>query len=200
MVERGRDLVKEKSEPTAQVPFSASFLRKSRNALVEAGRIRVLCVFASVGGGWVWWWGVGSIVGWVGGWGRCCVGVVPESLQVAFGIPVFDDHYLASAVIISSDSAPIARGYEVWRCADDHFLLESKAYQRLQQSLELDDGATLPIEGSLPGLAMKTGVASISEDPEIVFSGRSFRGGDCKGVAIPIYEQERITNILTLLF
>lgn len=127
-------------------------------------------------------------------------GASAESLQVAVGMPVFGDDFLAAALLISSDTSPIARGFEVWRCADDHFLLESRAYQRLEQSLVFDGETTLPIEGSLPGLAYQSGVASISEDPELVYSGRPFRrGGNCKGVAIPFYEDDHISNILTLL-
>ncbi|QEF97520.1 hypothetical protein Mal15_15600 [Stieleria maiorica] len=127
-------------------------------------------------------------------------GASAESLQVAVGIPVFGDDFLATAVLISSDSAPIARGYEVWRCGEDEFLLESSAYQRLEQSLMYEGSATVPMEGTLPGLAFASGAATISEDPEIVFSGRPIGGGKpCKGVAIPFFEQDRITNILTLL-
>ncbi|WP_372895987.1 hypothetical protein [Stieleria sp.] len=127
-------------------------------------------------------------------------GASAESLQVAIGLPVFGEDFLATAVLISSDSAPIARGYEVWRCAEDHLLLESRAYQRLEQSLMYEVDQTVPLEGSLPGLAYTSGVATISEDPDIVYSGRPFRGGlPCKGVAIPFFEQDRMTNILTLL-
>ncbi len=127
-------------------------------------------------------------------------GASAESLQVAVGIPVFGEDFLATAVLISSDSAPIARGYEVWRCAEDHLLLESRAYQRLEQSLMYEVDQTVPLEGTLPGLAYMSGVATISEDPDIVYSGRPFRGGSpCKGVAIPFFEQDRMTNILTLL-
>lgn len=127
-------------------------------------------------------------------------GASAESLQVAIGMPVLGDNFLASALLISSDASPIARGYEVWRRAEDHFLLESRAYQRLEKSLMFEEEMTLPLEGSLPGLALESGGASISEDPEIVFSGRPFRqSGSCKGVAIPFYEADRMTNILTLL-
>jgi hypothetical protein len=115
-------------------------------------------------------------------------------------MPVSGENFVAAALLISSDASPIARGYEVWRCADDHFLLESKAYQRLEQSLTLDDQVKLPMDRGLPGLAVQSGVACISEDPEIVFSGRPFRSSSaCKGVAIPFYEGDRITNVLTLL-
>ncbi|QDV46356.1 hypothetical protein Enr13x_62650 [Stieleria neptunia] len=126
-------------------------------------------------------------------------GASAESLQVAVGMPVCGDDFLAAAVLISSDSAPIARGYEVWRCAEDRFLLESRAYQRLEQSLMYQGEQNVPLEGSLPGLAYASGVATISEDPDIVYSGRPFRGGPCKGVAIPFFEEDRMTNILTLL-
>ncbi|MCA9138927.1 MAG: hypothetical protein KDB00_19280, partial [Planctomycetales bacterium] len=127
-------------------------------------------------------------------------GASAESLQVAVGMPIFGDHFLASALLISSDAAPIARGYEVWRCADDHFKLESHAYQRPEKTLVFEGDATVPIQGTLPGLALDRGVACISEDPEIVYSGRPFPDGkECRGVAIPFYEEERVTNILTLL-
>ena len=64
----------------------------------------------------------------------------------------------------------------------------------------LDDDSKLPMDNNLPALAFHSGIASVSEDPEVVFSGRPFRNtGPCKGVAIPFYEGDRITNILTLL-
>lgn len=127
-------------------------------------------------------------------------GASAESLQVAFGMPVYGKNFLATALLISSDASPIARGYEVWRCAEDHFLLESKAYQRIEQTLILDDDSKLPMDNNLPALAFHSGIASVSEDPEVVFSGRPFRNtGPCKGVAIPFYEGDRITNVLTLL-
>jgi hypothetical protein len=127
-------------------------------------------------------------------------GASAESLQVAIGLPVYCETFLAAALLISSDASPIARGYEVWRCAEDHFLLEASAYQRLEQSLIFDPETKVALTGSLPGLALESGVVTVSDDPHVVFSGRAFRQARrCKGVAIPFYEGDRITNILTLL-
>lgn len=127
-------------------------------------------------------------------------GASAESLQVAFGIPVFAETFLASAVLISSDASPIARGYEVWRRTDECFQLESKAYQRLDESLMLDEGSTLALQGTLPALAIEKGSVCISEDREVVYCGRpDHQGKPCKGIAIPFFEADRVTNVLTLL-
>ncbi|MCO8125423.1 GAF domain-containing protein [Stieleria sp. TO1_6] len=131
-------------------------------------------------------------------------GASAESLQVAVGMPVAGDVFLASALLVSSDAAPVARGYEVWRCADDELLLESRAYQRLDPGLQLEPQTVVPLSHSqhrsLAALALESGGVVTSEDPAIVFAGRSREDGlNCKAVAIPFYEAERITNILTLI-
>ena len=127
-------------------------------------------------------------------------GASAESLQVAFGIPIDDGQFLASVVLVSSDATPIARAYEVWRANGEKLMLESQAYQRLEQTLELEEGASIPIDGTLPGEAIRRGQVVISDDPAIVFSGRPYRQhGSAKGVAIPFFEDDRVTNVLSLL-
>ena len=127
-------------------------------------------------------------------------GASAESLQVAIGLPVASDDFLASALLISADASPIARGYEVWRCGDQHYELESAAYQRLDKTLTMDEGAVLTGELSLPHLAVQTGVVCTSDDPAVVYCGRPYReDGVCKGMAIPFYEGDRVTSVLALL-
>lgn len=131
-------------------------------------------------------------------------GASAGQLQVAVGIPVCGHDYHASALLISSDAAPIARGYEVWRNADDGFTLESFAYQRLDASLSLESGARMPVEGSLPGLAVKNGGVAVTEDVGLLAVGRGENASEAagklsSGVAIPFYEADRVTNVLTLL-
>lgn len=126
-------------------------------------------------------------------------GASAESLQVAVGMPVRSDQFLATALLISSDLAPIARAFEVWRCGDSEFLLETHAYQNLPPALRLEDGAAVPREGSLPGLALEAGAARVTEDPAILSRGRGEEMLQGRGIAVPFFEGERLTNVLTLV-
>lgn len=126
-------------------------------------------------------------------------GASAESLQVAVGMPVQSDQFLASALIISSDLAPIARAFEVWRHADGQFLLEMQAYQNFAPALRFEPGATVSVHGSLPGLALESGMACVTVDPSVLQSGRGGESISGRGIAIPFFEGERLTSVLTLV-
>lgn len=146
-------------------------------------------------------------------------GASAESLEVAFGMPVGDENFLATALLISSDATPVARGYEVWRNADDHFVLESCGYQHVDDSFRFTIGDTIPLDGALPGLAIAQGVATVTEDQALILGHRKTDPQnpdlDSEGLSpsqeitaerypnralcIPFYEGSRITNVLTLM-
>ncbi|OYP38217.1 hypothetical protein CGZ80_03080 [Rhodopirellula sp. MGV] len=127
-------------------------------------------------------------------------GASAESLQVAIGIPVMGDDFLASVLLISSSVAPLGKGFEVWRCAGDDFLLESAAYQDLDESLQLPLESKVTCHGSLPGFAAESSAAVISDDPALISFGR---GEDChfegRAFAMPFFEDGRVTNVLIML-
>ena len=126
-------------------------------------------------------------------------GASAESLQVAVGMPVQSEQFIASTLLISSDLAPIARAFEVWRCTEDQFILESNAYQNLPPALRLEEGASMPFTGSLPGLARESNAGQMTSEPSILACGR---GGDPlsgRGIAVPFFEGDRLTNVLTLV-
>ncbi|MEO1530378.1 MAG: GAF domain-containing protein [Planctomycetota bacterium] len=126
-------------------------------------------------------------------------GASAKSLQVAVGMPVLSDQFMATALLISSDLAPISRAFEVWRYADDSFLLETKAYQNLPTTLRLEEGASVATTGSLPGLALETGVVRVTDAPKVLGNGRGNESFTGKGIAVPFFEGERLTNVLTLV-
>ncbi|MEM8670496.1 MAG: GAF domain-containing protein [Planctomycetota bacterium] len=126
-------------------------------------------------------------------------GASAESLQVAVGMPVYSDTFLASAVLISSDLAPIARAFEAWEYTGGQFVLTSSAYQNLASTLRLEEGAVLT-ERSLPGLALQEGRATTTTATEVLSHGR---GADAvlngRGVVVPFFKGDQISNVLTLV-
>lgn len=125
-------------------------------------------------------------------------GASAESLQVAVGIPVFSDNFLATAILISSDATPSAKAFQVWRCSDDKLTLESCGYQKLEQSMCRPVGTEISPTDSLAGLALESGTVEVCCDTNRLGAPA---GGSVvqRGFAIPFYEGERITNVLTLL-
>ncbi|MCC9600678.1 GAF domain-containing protein [Stieleria sp. JC731] len=127
-------------------------------------------------------------------------GASAESLEVAVGIPVLADDFLASVLLISSGVAPLAKGFEVWRSAGEEFLLESAAYQSLDESLCLSIDSKVACDGSLPGMASQTGHPVITDDSAAILFGRNdqatFEG---RAFAMPFFEDGRVTNVLVML-
>ena len=126
-------------------------------------------------------------------------GASADALQVAVGMPVMGDDFLASVLLISSSVAPIGRGFEVWRCAGEEFVLESVAYQTLDESFRLLPEARLSSQGSLPGLIVESATAVICDDPSILSCGRECDRFEGRAVGIPFFEGGRVTNILVML-
>lgn len=132
-------------------------------------------------------------------------------LQTAIGIPVMADEDLKSvAVLISSKATPIAKGYEVWNVADEGFTLEGSAYQGLDPTFQLQRDAKLDDDTGLPGLAAVHGGATTTENDALLLAGRHCENnhadrkpdgtGLTAGLAIPAYNDDELTSVMTLLF
>ncbi|GAA5507161.1 GAF domain-containing protein [Novipirellula caenicola] len=129
-------------------------------------------------------------------------GASAGTLETAIGIPVAGENYVASVMLLSSKATPMARGFEVWRAdADGGYTLESASYP--DPGIELSIGTSMPANSGIPALASEHGGATVSENPAILRSGRSF-GEDVTPIqgclAIPFYESDAITSVTVLLF
>lgn len=137
-------------------------------------------------------------------------GASADLLRTAIGIPVADEAFHASAVLISSQSTPIARGMEVWKVLQDssEFELASAAYY------QLGDGYALPI-GTQTTAFQRNGNetlfakvrdskrAVVIDDPDMLLAGRNPEDalpGPTSGLAIPFFDGQTLTSITMLLF
>ena len=132
-------------------------------------------------------------------------------LQTAIGVPIMSDDELKSvALVISSKATPIAKGYEVWNATDDGFTLEGSAYQGLDPAYQFQRDAKMGSDTGLPGLAAVHGGATTTENATLLLSGRNLDGsqpasesgysGITAGLAIPAYDGEKLTSVMTFLF
>ncbi|EMI15927.1 hypothetical protein RMSM_07157 [Rhodopirellula maiorica SM1] len=129
-------------------------------------------------------------------------GASAGTLETAIGIPVAGENYVASVLLISSNVAPMARGFEIWRAdADGGYTLESASYPDPQ--IELAIGTSMPANSGIPALADEHNGATVTENPTILRSGRQFDedATPIQGcLAIPFYESDAITSVTVLLF
>lgn len=132
-------------------------------------------------------------------------GASADLLRTAIGIPVADEEFHAAAVLISSQSTPIARGMEVWKVLEDsnEFELSSSAYY------QLGDGYALPIGSRTMGneaffaKVLDEKRAVVTDDPDMLLAGRSpdtALPGPTSGLAIPFFDGQTLTSVTTLLF
>ncbi len=127
-------------------------------------------------------------------------GASADALGTAIGIPVVASEYIATVLLISSPTTPIARGFEVWNVEADGFKLEFAAYASDDIRLEL--GTKLSVTSGLLGRVLGSGVAMLSDDESMLLAGRGVRTGSGainSGVAIPFYQADAITSITVLL-
>ena len=131
-------------------------------------------------------------------------------LQTAVGIPIMVDDKLKSVgVLISSKATPIAKGYEVWNVTNDGFTLEGSAYQGLAKTFQLKRDTKLDADTGLPGLASVHGGATTTENEVILLAGRNQKSrstenpletsGPTAGLAIPTYQDDTLTSVMTFL-
>jgi len=130
-------------------------------------------------------------------------GANAEDLTSAVGIPIFDDDFVASVVLISSAKSPLARGIEIWTYDGESFTLAEGTYPSLPVNIALTDGTRIESEAGLPGLALRHGGACVSSDPEVYAAGREIpavlMAHRC-GLALPYYDGADLTSVVVLLF
>ncbi len=130
-------------------------------------------------------------------------GASAESLTTAVGIPIFDDEFVASLVLISSQQSPLARGFEVWIPGDDGFILQESFYPSVEPEYLLSPNTKLAIHQGLPGLVSQRGGVCLSMDPAVFAVNRSIPKGNANihsGIGIPHFDDATLTSILVLLF
>lgn len=133
-------------------------------------------------------------------------GASADALETAIGIPIFADQFLATCVLISSRTAPLARAMEVWiPTPNNEFELIACAYAQIEESLKFSCGAKLSGDTGLVGHAADAGTAVASEEYELLHAGRG-EGDPGKpteafpcAVAIPTYVNNRLTCITMLV-
>ncbi|MCA8982457.1 MAG: GAF domain-containing protein [Planctomycetaceae bacterium] len=130
-------------------------------------------------------------------------GAMDEALTSAVGIPIFDDDFVASVILISSAKSPLARGIEIWTLDEHGFTLCEGSYPSLPPCFTLRDGTRLGPDEGLPGMARQHGGACVSSNPEIYAAGRVIPGDQAAqrcGLALPYYDGSVLTSVVVLLF
>ena len=128
-------------------------------------------------------------------------GASAEALQTAIGIPIFAPNFLATVILISSESTPLAQGVEVWTRKDERkFELHAAAYSpAASKGLKLNTGATSNGDGGLLGPCLATGNVSMVSEQESIFAGRPAPENCSGAVTIPTYLDGEISSITSLL-
>jgi len=130
-------------------------------------------------------------------------GASADLLQSAIGIPVASEQFCCTAVLISSQSTPIARAFEVWNRCDDHFELTSCAYMDVEDGFALELGSTCPLDEGILGHAMRIEQAALVEDVPALMLARSSdlaMPSPTAGLAIPHFQGDTVTSICLLMF
>ncbi|HBJ36704.1 MAG TPA: GAF domain-containing protein [Planctomycetaceae bacterium] len=130
-------------------------------------------------------------------------GASAEALTTAVGIPIFDDDFVASIVLISSAKSPLARGIEIWTPDGDGFVLLEGSYPSLDASFSLSSGTRLESGEGLPAMARQHGGACVSSDVSVFAAGREIAAGLATGhraLALPYYDGSLLTSVVVLLF
>lgn len=130
-------------------------------------------------------------------------GASAEALTTGIGIPVCDDDFVASIVMISSQRSPLARAFEVWVPDSDGFTLLESAYPNVGCEYSLAPKAKLRTDEGLPGMAAAQQGACVSMNPAVFAARRQVAAGGAKlhsGLAIPYYDGETLTSVAVMLF
>ncbi|TWT83364.1 hypothetical protein CA13_48290 [Planctomycetes bacterium CA13] len=130
-------------------------------------------------------------------------GASADLLQTAIGIPVINEDFIASVVLISSHRSPIARGFEVWQRSDECFELLGGSYIGFDDEASLVAGTKLGIDDGWARLLHDTGGAVCTDNPDALMFGRQCNSDanvPKSGMAIPQYRGSRLDSFVTLLF
>ncbi len=130
-------------------------------------------------------------------------GASAESLITGIGIPVCDDDFVASIVLISAQRSPLARGFEVWIPDSEGFTLLEGSYPSIGPEYSLQPKSKLRADEGLPGLAAKKLGACVTTDPTVFAARRQVAASGAKihsGMGIPFYDGESLSSVVVLLF
>ncbi len=129
-------------------------------------------------------------------------GASADALTTAIGIPVVRGDFIATVVLISSKTTPLARGFEVWTAGEDTFELQACSYAETNDSIALAEGTRVRSGTGVLGQVQSSGQAILSDRPELINSGRpDHGGGEIGGVlAIPVFESDKLSSVTSLLF
>ena len=128
-------------------------------------------------------------------------GAAADALSTGIGIPVCGSNYSSSVLLISSQTTPMARGFEVWKCEPGGLKLNSCSYTTEELAVEV--GSHCAASEGLFGLVEQSGRAVLSSNPEVLLVGRTHRFASNNigfGIAIPFYESDVLTSVTILLF
>lgn len=130
-------------------------------------------------------------------------GASADLLQSAVGIPVANEAYCGTAILISSAVTPVARGIEVWELDDELFKLTSRAYTNVEEAFELAIGSTVDRDAGVLGQTLEHGKPLLFEDvASLMLSRPDSMAMPCPtaGLAMPFFQGESLTSITLFLF
>lgn len=130
-------------------------------------------------------------------------GASADMLETAVGLPVYNDSkYIASIVLISSATTPIARGFETWVKCEGGCILTEAVCSGLPESFALPVGAVMESGSGWLAAIEEAGGAVLSQGDGILWHGRSDEHGDkpALGLALPCFEDGRLDSFVALYF
>lgn len=129
-------------------------------------------------------------------------GAAVDSLQTAIGIPIFSTQFVATVVLMGSQSAPLARAVEVWKPVGDQFELAHQVYDDVPEPFRLALGTRQPAAQGLWGRIGQAESAVVLEDLEEWEGQRSLdrnASTATKVVGIPTYAAGELTCVTVLV-
>ncbi|WP_413433344.1 GAF domain-containing protein [Crateriforma spongiae] len=130
-------------------------------------------------------------------------GASADLLQTAVGIPVVDQDFVSSVVLISSHRSPIFRGVEVWQAASDGFDLLGGAYADFPDSMRLNPPVRIATDEGWPKLLSDAKAAVSSLDAGVIYPGRDVgasEGLPDSAIAIPRFDGQALHSFIVLMF
>lgn len=132
-------------------------------------------------------------------------GASAEALSTAIGVPVFNDEFDSTVVLISSNRSPLAKAIEVWELNGSDLVLNSSAYSEGAESeLAILRGNSISEDHGLIHSAKNQRQAVLTDDLEACRFGRSLESltsqGVCGGLAIPTFVETELKCVTSFLF
>lgn len=121
-------------------------------------------------------------------------------IESGIAIPIFRGGALAHVlVLLSSESTPIARAFEVWVPHQNKLLLEAAHYEQGLETLAESDDEFLEVGDTLPGRALKSGLPVVLEAPLLAGAGSKEHVAFGSGIAIPVLDHAGVRAVACLL-